>query len=248
MADNSILSDDEYRAYLDALARKYVRVYRLGRHHMEGWGYLHHEIESAISLTRLLTVTAEREDDKRLLSALGDALQHAYLNWLVRSLDDSGVLRAIDEDPVTVFANLRPSVIPAEDRALLHDAGIRDADAEITLTIQYSRRHLTTSHQNVSPTEAVRQVPEQVERAGKELSRMAEVDDTSENPSATRRKRKILNGTGKILSGSIVGAGNLLLGLGGLAAPNPGVGFAIIGSCALAVGSICQGMGDLRDE
>ncbi len=248
MTDDSILSDEEYRAYLDALARKYVRLYRLGRHHLEDWGHLHYEIERTISLARLVAVTAEREDDKRLLSALGDGLQHAYLNWLVHSLDDSGVLRAIDEDPATVFGNLRPSVIPAEDRALLHDAGIRDADAEITLTIQYSRRHLATLRQNVSPSEAVRQVPEQVERAGKELSGMAEVDDKTEQPSATRRKRKILNGTGKILTGSIAGAGNLLLGLGGLAAPNPGVGFAVIGSCALAVGSICQGMGDLRGE
>jgi hypothetical protein len=248
VADDSILSDDEYRAYLDALARKYVRLYRLGRHHPEGWAHLHYEIESAISLARLVAVTAEREDDKRLLSALGDGLQHAYLGWLVRSLDDSGVLRAIDEDPATIFGNLRPSVIPAEDRALLHDAGIRDADAEITLTIQYSRRHLATPRPNVSPTEAVRQAPEQVERAGKELSRIADVDETSEKPSATRRKRKILNATGKILTGSIAGAGNLLLGLGSLAAPNPGVGFAVIGSCALAVGSICQGMGDMRDE
>jgi len=248
------LTDDEYRAYLDALARKYLKLYRLGEHHLEGWAHLHHYLERSTSLARLLHVSAEHEDDKRLLSALGEGLKQVYLQWFVQSLDDSGVLQALEEDPATVFGNLRQSVIPDHDRSLLRDAGIRDPDAEITLTIHYSRRHIATQRFNVSPTEAVRQAPKRMEEAGDELSRIAEADDKSQKANATKRKRKrkrkrkIFTGAAKILTGSITGAGNLLLGLGSIAAPNPGVGFAVMGSCALAVRSVCQGIGDLRGE
>ena len=61
-------------------------------------------------------------------------------------------------------------------------------------------------------------------------------------------ERIVINGVGKILAGAITGAGNLLLFGGTIVAPNPGTAYAVIGSSALAVGSICQGLGDLRGD
>lgn len=62
------------------------------------------------------------------------------------------------------------------------------------------------------------------------------------------RREKIFNGIGKILAGAVAAAGNLLLATGTIVAPNPATAYGVIGSSALAVGSICQGIGDLRGE
>lgn len=62
-----------------------------------------------------------------------------------------------------------------------------------------------------------------------------------------KKKRKLFN-VGKILSGGIVEASNVMLGCGGVLAPNPAIAFGVIGSCAVAIGSICQAIGELRGE
>lgn len=62
------------------------------------------------------------------------------------------------------------------------------------------------------------------------------------------RKRKILNGIGKILGGAIAGAGNVLLFCGTIVAPNPATGYGAIASSAIAVAGVMQGAGDLRGE
>lgn len=77
---------------------------------------------------------------------------------------------------------------------------------------------------------------------------MANAKNTNQVSSSTKKKRKIFSGVGKILAGAIAGGGNALLGLGTIAAPNPATGYAVIASCGLAVGSFCQGIGDLRGE
>jgi len=61
-------------------------------------------------------------------------------------------------------------------------------------------------------------------------------------------RRKLFNGVGKILVGVVTGAGNILLAAGTIAAPNPATVYGVIGSSALAIGGICQGIGDLRGE
>lgn len=62
------------------------------------------------------------------------------------------------------------------------------------------------------------------------------------------KKRKIFNGVGKLLAGAVTAAGNVLLATGTVVAPNPATAYAAIGSSALAIGSLLQGMGDLRGE
>ena len=72
--------------------------------------------------------------------------------------------------------------------------------------------------------------------------------DSAKGPEAQPKKRKILNGIGKILGGAIAGTGNVLLLVGTIAAPNPATGYGAIASSAIAVASVMQGAGDLRGE
>jgi len=84
--------------------------------------------------------------------------------------------------------------------------------------------------------------PEMVGRLEKAMS------DSAKDREAQPKKRKILNGIGKILGGAIAGAGNVLLLFGTIVAPNPATGYGAIASSAIAVAGVMQGAGDLRGE
>lgn len=156
----------------------------------------------------------------------------------------SGVLEAIEEVPDIVFGELRRSVIPAEDLFLLQRAGIEDPEAEITIVIQYAKRHLSTPSAN--PTAKIREATSELERAARDLQRFAQAKQVA--PEASEEETENLQWHRKDPRRDDHGGGNPLLGTGTILAPNPATGYAVIASSALAVASLCQGIGDLRGE
>jgi len=239
------MTDDEYREYLAALGSKYLRITALHRFGPGGpWDHLNYEIERLSSTARFVTAVSDRSENSAVVKALADELRNVYVDHIIDAMEYTGVLAALDEAPDITFANLRRSVIPAEDVQLLRHAGIEDPEAEITLIIHYSRKRL--GHSEARPSETVRQAQEELKRAADRVDKIPSDSNLSDQPE--KKKRKIFNGIGKILAGTITGAGNLLLAAGTVVAPNPATAYGVIGSSALAVGGICQGIGDLRGE
>lgn len=246
------MNNDEYRQYLDALARKHLRKldrYRLDPIRCEKMGY---ELERLSRLKRLTLLASDNGDmDDDLIQVLAKNLIDSHRGY-VHDMERSGVLDALDDDPSTIYQNLRRDAIPAEDVEFLRDAGCSDPEAELTIYIAYVRNHLHAPHINheQSATTRVRNSPEALQDAGrrlrKSLDSKSKVLETSETKASS--KRKILTGVGNILSGAILATGNILLGTGYVVAPNPGITFGVIGSCAVATGAICKGMGELRGE
>jgi hypothetical protein len=233
------MTDVEFRQWLHALARKHVKVTRLPD--PEYGADLRREIEWLSSLARFCDVVSERAHKEVLVKALFDELSETPLDPVIDALDNAGVLAALDELPEITFGQLRRSAIPEFDVDLLSRAGVRDPEAEIAIIIGYAGQRL--SHPSRLPSEAVRGAQAEVNRAAHQL-----VATPTEQPDAMRKKRKILTGIGKVLTGAVTGAGNLLLATGTIIAPNLAMAYAVIGSSALAVGSIFQGLGDLRGE
>ena len=66
------------------------------------------------------------------------------------------------------------------------------------------------------------------------------MSDSAKDREAPPKKRKILNGIGKILGGAIAGAGNVLLLFGTIVAPNPATGYGAIASSAIALAGVMQ--------
>lgn len=244
------MSDEEFRVYLDALARKHLRYSRLSRRHMHFPGELHHELEELIRLRQLVGMGAANPGDSELMNLIAKRLKER--EWQLRNaievMEQAGVLDAIDEDPATLFSNVRISALPPEDTELLRQTGQPAPEAELVLITEFSRTHLGRDrYQERKPTAIIRDAPDAVQRAIDQLAEPDE-DDTSTNPIPERKKRKIWNGIGKILQGGVLGVGNILLGTGSIVAPNPAIAAGVIASGAAAVGSICQGLGDLRGE
>jgi hypothetical protein len=246
-----MMSDAEYREFLDALARKHLRLSQLHRKHFMELDHLSYMLGRLQNLRRLLSVAEQDTHDDEMLRLLAKKLKDSHIESVLNDMERSGVLAAIEEDPLTLFTNLRRSAIPDEDIEMLRAAGVSDPEAEVLLIIHYCRTHLGQDRYNRNldirdPIEIARQAEPVLERVAKWLG--GDGDSVSPEKIGDKKKRKWFNGIGKILSGGVLGAGNVLLGCGGVIAPNPAIAYGVIGSCAVAIGSLCQGVGDLRGE
>lgn len=202
---------------------------------------LRHIQDRLASIARLNRVVAERPNSAELLNELARELHNAPLGRAAEIMEQAGVMDALEEAPDLIFQNLRRSAIPPEDLEFLREAGVDYPEEELTILIHYARKNLGRGR--VTPRRIMADGQIQLERAAAALARAA-----GEQSADTPKKRKIFNGVGKILAGAVAGVGNTLVGCGTIVAPNPATAYAVIGSAAIAIGSICQGVGDLRGE
>jgi len=210
--------------------------------HPEGDELLY-AISKLSSTARFVRAVGERSENLDLVNALGKELDSWYVQHVVDEMRQAGVLSALDEAPDITFAELRRNAGPDEDVRLLQGAGVDDPEAEITILIHYARKRL--GHREATPSALAEQAHDELKHAPERLISL------SNNSSASHvevKKKKIFNGIGKILAGVVTAAGNLLLATGTVIAPNPATAYGVIASSAVAVGSMCQGIGDLRGE
>lgn len=238
------MSDDEYLEWLKALAQKHLR-------HLAGADAenLTYEMERLTAIARLARAVADRSENEMLIRGLIKELNDADLESVVRYMEIAGVLSAIDELPEVTLGELRRSAIPDDDVRLLARAGVDDSEAEIAIIIQQVRLRFRLSDKfapkDRRPSEIAHSAQPELSRAGELLLKYKVA---SPDAAESQKKRKIFNAIGKLLGGSIAGAGNLLLVTGTIIAPNPATAAGAIASGALAIGSIFQGIGDLRGE
>ena len=236
------MTDEDYLEFLTALARTHMRPFR--RHHMHPEGdELLYSIAKLSSTARFIRSVEERSDNLDLVKAASKELDCWHVQHVVNEMRESGVLSALDEVPDITFGELRRNAIPDEDVRLLSSTGVDDPEAEITILIHFARRRL--GHREEVPSVLTEEAHDELKRAAE---RVVSLSNNSSDNQVQAKKKKIFNGIGKILAGTVTAAGNLLLATGTVIAPNPATAYGVIGSSALAVGSICQGMGDLRGE
>lgn len=248
------MTDSEYREFLTALVRRHFRAWRTHRYGPGGGeAELSHLIETLSYVARLSRVVADRShnlknNQKLLCKVLADDLRKvSYMGSLFGVMRHTGLLDALDEQPRLVFKNLRRSAIPDEDAQLLGRCGVENPEAEITILIAYCRSELDPDRCRLADVEegamsALKDVASQLESFASDEA-VGQSTSTTSGP-----KTKLFNGVGRILTGAVTGAGNLLLATGSVVAPNPAIAYGVLGSTALAIGSIFQGIGDIRGE
>jgi hypothetical protein len=242
MAGGRDMNDKEYREFLEAVGKRYLRLYKAARwFHPEGIGHLQYDIERLASTARLVHAVEARSDETAWYEPLGKELKNTYVQHVTNLLDEAGITNALDEHGVLIFSNLSRELIPDEDIAFLNNAGVLEPEAEVTIAIQELRRSALS--RDIQASSILREAPKKLEDAAKQLSPVE-----SNDVNVTVKPRKFFTGIGRILSGTIAGAGNLLVGIGAIPASGGAAAGAVIASSALAVGLISQGIGDLRGE
>ena len=242
------MTDEEYKKFLTALASKHVSP--RGMRDSEELERLHDKLKSLMRLSRQVQDLRDEPFGKRPSDAsvpperfLHELRQTPVFDGFA-AMDRVGILEALDDATDAVFANLRRSAIPDEDVEFLYRAGIAQPELEITITIEYAKRRISSLREGLArELRDIREIhPEMAGRLEKALY------ESAKDREAQPKKRKILNGIGKILGGAIAGTGNVLLLCGTIIAPNPATGYGAIASSAIAVAGVMQGAGDLRGE
>ena len=239
------MTDEEYRALLNALAQKFLRPVVLADPET-GSAQLARIADRLAGLYRFTRAIADYDNDSRLTAVLAEKLREADpdLDTLFRVIDRSGVLDALEDANHVVFLEMRRSAIPEEDVYILRRAGCEDPEGEITLII---RRANHFYHYQGAISDIPAECRRELKKAAESLEAVTNVAPESDVVSLKPR-RKLFNGIGKILAGTVTAAGNLLLLTGSIVGPNPATAYGVIASSALAIASMGQGIGDLRGE
>jgi hypothetical protein len=251
------MDDREYEDFLVALSRKHLRMDQLAAHS----GGLRVDVGQLMDTSRLLHAVRERvmEDAHfwgsggNVYETLGAEISQrspGNADRLMYGLRAVGVMDALDDSVDLVLNNLRMSAVPSEDLDMLRRAGVEDPEAEVTILIHKARTLSFPSEARTlsfpseeSPSEALERAPRRLGEIGEEMQQ-----ETLPPEDRQPKRRKILNGVGKLLGGLIVLGGNTLLVKGTIWAPNPATGSAAIASAGVGVTSVLTGLGDLRGE
>ncbi len=70
-------NESEYRELLEALAKKYLRLFRMGRHfHPEGCDHLQYVLDEMVKTALFVKVVENRADNIEMYRPLGKELQY----------------------------------------------------------------------------------------------------------------------------------------------------------------------------
>ena len=248
------MTDDEYYRLLKALGGKHFREYAIRvmsepseaefirreeeyrRHRL-----VERDLERVSEIAELFNKSLHGNENQELLHEVRYRLESPVLKTVHDTMDNVGMLDALDEGFPLLLREFRPSMLPREDREFLYRAGFPEDEIDVMLLLarEYGSR---MSYKNIKPS-GVFDDADEIVKSSIEIVIKNRPEDV-----APKKKRKILTGIGKVLGGSVAGLGNVLLLTGSIAAPNPATAAGAIASGALAVTTIFGGLGDLRGE
>lgn len=257
------MTDDEYRAFLDTLVRRHVRPRlprmrrRFHHHMMEEWHYHLDQAERAARVFRFIEQNCDGGSDvyetftaQRVARAVSET--HHSLDFSNRTLDDSGFLDAFERHAGDILEGLRPAHLPDVDREVIRQTGSPDADAELAELVYGARayrvRHARMS-QEVSTRQELRHVAEQLARIEKEFEDFRKSGEISEGE-PPKKSRRWFKGLGQIGQGAALSIANVALAIGVIEFPvSPETQtWGALASVATGIGTVCTGIGELRNE
>ncbi len=238
------MTDDEYIAFLKALAVKHLSkdILHPGPFIFEHTHTLRRDLETVSRLARLFKVVVDRPEDSSLVDKFFHELaaERSPVDLTVSALRVSNLAEALDDAGEVVLGELRRMSIPDDDVIFLRQAGFTDDEVEVFLSVVIAEAHrLAVSADTKVQT---RHLPEEFKGL------VSKFPEPKELAQSTKTKRKLFNGIGKILGGSVAGIGNALMATGTIMLPNPATAYGAIASAGIAVSGIFSGIGDLRGE
>ncbi len=258
------MTDEEYSEFMSYLYERYVRprLSRLRRrleHHMHD--EVHYELDRAIRSARLLRFAETFCDsDENLYGTFTlDRLRRAIadtrysLSFSNRILDEGGFFDAYESHEKEILAGLRADDLPQEDKEILREIGIVDADNEVRALVFAAKGRIDRierQHRELSARQELRTGERQLEEGEKILEVAAKINEPESNQSAPKKSRRWFKGVGQIAQGSALSIANVALAIGALHLPVSAETqtWGAIASVTTGIGTALSGIGDLRNE
>ena len=226
---------------LECVAAEHVTLEHLSK--SESSPRLRAIFEDLTSLALLAKVTQLRGDSEELQQELGSALNKVNFVTIEKTLEQCGVSDAVSEHGETIFGEFRSSAIPREDLIFLRRAGFDDPECTVALLESKARQlQLAAKSPDDLTVKAIcSSAKKALNKAGSDLT-----GQDSRSKTAPKKPRKWFKGISRVLAGGAGAAGNVMLGMGTIAAAGPIGAAAVLGSCTGALVLMGDGIESLR--
>jgi hypothetical protein len=168
--------------------------------------------------------------------------------------EEGGFLEAYESHETEILYGLQPDYLPEEDKEILREIGSVNPGVELRGLVYAAKarvRRVERQYREVSIRQELKTCEEELERASKNSQTASEVkEEESGHETAPKKSRRWFKGVGQIAQGSALSIANVALAIGVLKLPvSPETQtWGSIASVATGIGTILNGVGDLRIE
>lgn len=256
------MTDDEYREFLAFLFEHHIRqrlprVRRRFRHHMmEEWHYHLDQAQQSAQILRFIETHCLDVGDiygTFTLERLGRAVSETRysLDFSRRIAEEAGFLDAFEDHSREIFAGLQPQHLPEIDKDVLRESGSINPEGEIRALVMRAKASAETRSQGSRELRVRDQMEHASDRLGEAQKHFSIDEEGDEAPAEPpRMPRRWFKGLGQIAQGAAFSIANVALAVGAIQFPvSPETQtWGTLASVATGIGTIMNGIGDLRNE
>jgi hypothetical protein len=257
------MDDHEYTEFMSYLFERYVRP-RLPRvrrhldHHMKD--DFHYHLSQAERSARILRfIESECDDDgdiygtfkvERLARVISDT--RYGLSFSNRITEEGGFLDAYESHETEILEGLQPDHLPKEDKEILRDTGSINPDAELRGLVYLAKarvRNVKRQNREVSIRQELKNCEQELDQAEQKFRKGLEMKEPELNQ-IPKKSRRWFKGVGQIAQGSALSIADVALAIGVLKLPVSAEtqSWGALASVATGIGTLLNGVGDLRNE
>ncbi len=258
------MNDQEYAEFMSYLFERHVRprLPRLRRrmfHHMED--EFHYHLDQAERSARVLRFIESYCDDdgdiyntfkvERLMRAISETRNS--LNFSTRITEEGGFLDAYESHEAEILSGLQSDHLPNEDKELLREMGSVNPDVELRGLVYAAKariRKVERQTREISIRQELKHCEAQLEQGAKSLQMALESKEPESSKNMPKKSRRWFKGVGQIAQGSALSIANVALAIGVLHLPVSAETqtWGAIASVTTGIGTVLNGVGDLRNE
>ncbi|MFZ1010034.1 MAG: hypothetical protein WAN65_24565 [Candidatus Sulfotelmatobacter sp.] len=259
------MTDEEYREFLIFLFERYVRARlpriraHFGHHMMDEWRYHLDQATRAAQILRFIESYCDDNNDdayrtfnvERLARSVSDTRNSlAFSN---RTTEEAGFLDAFEDHTREILGNLQASHLPEADREVLREMGSSNPEVELRTLVYQARAsgdRVEQSAREIPIRKQLQYVAEELKKdevAFEEMEKESKGEHLGEIP---KKPRRWFKGLGQIAQGSALSIANVALAVGALHFPvSPETQtWGAVASVSTGIGTVLNGVGDLRNE
>ncbi len=258
------MTETEYREFLTFLFERYIRsrtarVRHRYRHHFED--ELSYHLDQAIrsvQIFRFIESYCYNDEDvyrtftlERLKTAVSQTRYSVEFNN--RLTDEAGFLEACESHTREIADGLKVVHLPDVDKDVLREMGSSNPDVELRILVYRAKQWMERSDRQQREA-GLRQelwyVEERLKEANADFEKLSEAQNQQSSSEVPKKTRRWFKGLGQIAQGSALSIANVALAIGALNLPvsTETQTWGAIASVATGIGTILNGIGELRNE
>jgi ATP-dependent Lon protease len=258
------MTDQEYAEFMSYLFERHVRP-RMSRlrhrldHHMkeEVHNYLDRAERSARIFRFIESYCEDSDDVYRTFTP--DSLARSTsdvrysLSFSTRVTEEGGFLDAYEEHEYEILNCLKPEHLPEADKEIIREIGSVNPDVELRSLVYAAKQRMhkvERQHREVSLRQEMRNFEKRLEQTEQSFRKVAELKEPEMNNDRPKKSRRWFKGVGQIAQGSALSIADVALAIGVLKLPVSAetATWGALASVATGIGTILNGIGDLRNE